>query len=541
MISVYMGKGNAIVLNLRKKLIIASILMILIPLIVSVLLCVVVIFYKGDSAVNRLKSLYENDNGLLNVQTILYSHENQILSYTPLKYDDDDDDDEYDDDDDDDDDDEYDDDDKYESNVNMDHQSSINYESAANAFGNLIKELEMLRYYYQIRCGDQIIYSNLPEGAEEEIIALAGKEYRTIRNFAVTDEGDTVVKRTYSDGFKTLDVMAFCDGYDNSHLSQIIRDFFALIILFMVVLTVTIIISIIVLTRWLSGGMSSSLGQLSEAVKQVQDGNLGYRINSRKRDELGKACQEFDEMTEYLENSVKEREKYEEARRRMLAGISHDLRTPLTSVKAYVEGLRDGIADTEEKRQRYYNALKIRIADLEDLIDNLSLFSRFDRGEYHFSMEKIELGGFLSQFQEYAVEFQKNYITFNWGSLPEENLYINGDKKQLRRMLGNLIENTLKYRVKDESLLKAALYRKSDRVVLEMEDDGPGVPAEERELIFDSFYRGDKARSNPGSGLGLSIVKEILKGHRASIRAESGADGKGLKLIMEFPLEKGDK
>ena len=168
MISVYMGKGNAIVLNLRKKLIIASILMILIPLIVSVLLCVVVIFYKGDSAVNRLKSLYENDNGLLNVQTILYSHENQILSYTPLKYDDDDDDDEYDDDDDDDDDDEYDDDDKYESNVNMDHQSSINYESAANAFGNLIKELEMLRYYYQIRCGDQIIYSNLPEGAEEE-------------------------------------------------------------------------------------------------------------------------------------------------------------------------------------------------------------------------------------------------------------------------------------------------------------------------------------------------------------------------------------
>lgn len=539
-------------MNLRKKLTIASILMILIPLIVSVLLCIIVVSYKGDSTINRLKSLYENDNGLLNVQAILYSHENQILNYTPLKYSDDndkyDDDDEYDEYDEYDDDDEYDEyDDEYDDDDEYDkgYQGDINYESAEAAFGNLIKEMETLRYYCQIRCDSQIIFSNLPKGAEDEIAALAGKEYMTIRNFAVADGENSVVKRTYSDSGKTLDVMAYCDHYDSgSHLSQIIRDFFALIIFFMIVLIVTIIIGIIVLTRWLSGGMKSSLGQLSEAVRQVQDGNLSYRINSQKKDELGKACQEFDEMTECLENSVKQREKYEEARKQMLAGISHDLRTPLTSVKAYVEGLRDGIANTEEKRQRYYNALKIRTADMEDLIDNLSLFSRFDRGEYHFFMERIELAGFLSQFfKGYTVEFQENHITFGWDTLPEENLYINGDKKQLRRMLGNLIENTLKYREKDETILRASLYRKSVRAVLEIEDDGPGVPAEERELIFDTFYRGDKARSNPGngSGLGLSIVKEILKGHKATVRAESGTDGKGLKLVIEFPLEEEDE
>lgn len=513
-------------MNLRKKLTIASTLMILIPLIVSVLLCVIVVFYKGDSTWNRLKSLYENDNGLINVQTILYSHESQVLSYTPLKYDDD----EYDDDD-----------DEHESAVNG--QSGINYESAADAFGNLIKELETLRYYYQIRCGGQVVVANLPKEAEDDIAALAGKEYMTLRNFAVTDGEKSVVKRTYSDGYKTLDVMAYCGQYEsNSYLSQIVRDFFVLVVLFMAVLTVTVIISIIVLTKWLSAGMGSSLRQLSEAVRQVQDGNLGYRIGSRKKDELGKACQEFDEMAEYLENSVKERERYEESRKQMLAGISHDLRTPLTSVKAYVEGLRDGIANTEEKRQRYYNALKIRTADLEALIDNLSLFSRFDRGEYHFSLERIELGEFLSKFfEEYTVEFQGNNITLNWDAPSEENIYINGDKKQLRRALGNLIENTLKYREKDETVLKAVLYRKDERAVLEFEDDGPGVPLKERERIFDTFYRGDEARSNPGkgSGLGLSIVKEILKGHKAAVRAEGGADGKGLKLIMEFPLEKG--
>lgn len=228
----------------------------------------------------------------------------------------------------------------------------------------------------------------------------------------------------------------------------------------------------------------------------------------------------------------------------MLAGISHDLRTPLTSVKAYVEGLRDGIANTEEKRQRYYNALRIRAADLETLIDNLSVFSGFDRGEYHFLMERIEFGEFLSQyFKEYSVEFQENHININWKCPSDEHFYISGDKNQIRRILGNLVQNTLKYREKDETALKAELYRKDGRAVLELEDDGPGVPPEERELIFDSFYRGDKARSDPGSGsgLGLSIVKEILKGHKATVLAKSGADGKGLRIIMGFPLAEGDK
>ncbi len=156
-------------MNLGKKLTIASILMILIPLIVSVLLCVIVVFYKGDSTLNRLKSLFENDNGIINVQTILYSYESQILSYTPLQYEGDE---REEDEEEDEDDEEEDDDDKEDD----DAQRDINYESAANAFGGLIKELETLRYYYQIRCGNQVIFSNLPEGLETEIETLAGKE-----------------------------------------------------------------------------------------------------------------------------------------------------------------------------------------------------------------------------------------------------------------------------------------------------------------------------------------------------------------------------
>ena len=577
-------------MNLRKKLAVASIFMILFPIIVSVLLCVAVVFYSGDGTFNRLKNLYENDNGLLNVQTILYNYENEILSYKPTEEmenqwedeeenSEDEDDDLYDkgeendeDEDDDDDKEKDDEDDAYHGYAGAD-DSDIEKKDVTNAgngeshstdaesnprlweaeskeelkrrnkaFGRLTEELQDLGYSCQVRYGKRMILNSIPTGAEDKIVALAGAEYLSTRSFAVTDGESSAVKRTYFDGEDSISVLAYCEYYENSsHLSQIIRDFFFLIGLFAVALIVTIACSIFLLTRWLSGGMRRSLDQLSEGVKQIREGNLSYRIHSRKKDELGKACQEFDEMADYLENSVKEREKYEEARKQMLAGISHDLRTPLTSIKAYVEGLLDGIANTEEKKRRYYEALKTRTADLEGLIDNLSLFSRFDRGEYHYVMESIPFGEFLTGFfRENTVDFQENHLILEWNAPRQNEWYIKGDKKQLRRVLGNLIDNSLKYREKDELLLKADLYEKEGRLILELEDDGPGVPLEERDRIFDTFYRGDKARSNPGngSGLGLSIVREILKGHGAVIRAEEGSDGRGLKMKMEFPLER---
>ena len=266
---------------------------------------------------------------------------------------------------------------------------------------------------------------------------------------------------------------------------------------------------------------------------------MDYRIQSKKKDELGQACQEFDEMIDYLERSVEARVEYEEARKQMIAGISHDLRTPLTSIKAYVEGLSDGIANTEEKKRRYYDAIRIRVGDLEALVENLSLFSRFDREEYHYSMEKIEVKEFLDRFyHENEIEFLKNHIEWRKAPWPEVPLFIMGDKKQLKRVLGNLIDNTIKYREKEETVLVIEVEKQKDRLFLRLIDDGPGVPKEEQQKIFETFYRGDQARQNPGkgNGLGLAIIKEILKGHQADVSASEGLDKKGLKITMNFPL-----
>lgn len=559
-------------MNIRKKLTLASVLMILIPIVVSVLLCLILLFFGGSKTLNRIRSLYDTDNGLLNAQTILYNCREQVLGYEPVaelyemeteqeddwddegvtdneKWDDYEKEDEEEWDDDDEDDDNEEDDDEEDDDADeekRDHRKNTvkklwtkEKQRQKKAFGTLEKELTSIGYFYEIAYDSQRVASTLPYGASDKIAALAGAGYEALPSFSVTNGKISVVKRTYEKGDNTISVLAYCEQYVGSPLySQVIREILFLLGMFSVILLITIIISIFVLTRWLSGGMRQSLDALSEGVRQVQDGNLSYRIGSAKKDELGKACQEFDEMADYLEHSVRERERYEEARKQMLAGISHDLRTPLTSIKAYVEGLRDGIADTEEKKQRYYDALQIRTEDLETLIDNLSVFSRFDRGEYHYTMEEISLTQFLDEyFRENEIELLEKRVKIQRTYDEKKEYNIQGDKKQLRRILGNFLDNAVKYREKPNTLWEIALWETKNTICLEITDDGPGVPEEERDKIFDTFYRGDKARQNPGSGngLGLSIVREIMKDHGGSIRAGAGAHGRGLRLLLTFP------
>lgn len=155
-------------------------------------------------------------------------------------------------------------------------------------------------------------------------------------------------------------------------------------------------------------------------------------------------------------------------------------------------------------------------------------------------MEKIDFADFLlALFRENEIECKENQVEIIREKWPHEPLYIQGDRKQLKRVLGNLIDNAVKYRDTPKTLLKVALTSTVPNLYLVIEDNGPGVPEEEREKIFDTLFRGDQARQNPGngSGLGLSIVREIVKGHGGTIRAEEGRNGRGLKMIIELPLE----
>lgn len=193
-------------------------------------------FFHGSGTLNRLEALYNNDNGLLNVQTILYNYQNQILTYQPVEevynpsgYTDEDD--EWDDD-------EWDDDDWDEDEDDEGQSGSVDSEALLeeeirrqnNAFGTVIRELSNIGYYYEIYYGDQLIASNLPEGSEEKIAAIAGTEYKNLASFAVTDGSSSAVKRSYAAENTTLSILAFCEDYvSNSSDSQVIRDFISIL------------------------------------------------------------------------------------------------------------------------------------------------------------------------------------------------------------------------------------------------------------------------------------------------------------------------
>ena len=245
---------------------------------------------------------------------------------------------------------------------------------------------------------------------------------------------------------------------------------------------------------------------------------------------------DFEEMRAYLKESVDQRLRDEKKRRALITGISHDLRTPLTSISGYLDGLIDGIADTPEKRMRYLQAIKTRTGNLVSLVDSLSEYSRLDNG-FRYHMEAADFKEFIEQYLETLnpdAEQNQVELVFSYG---KETYPVRIDKEEFKRVFDNLFNNTVKYRTLEKSYVQISLERTLTGTDIELiyQDDGPGVPQESLEQIFDSFYRVDDARSQSekGSGIGLAVVREIILGHGGSVQAENRD---GLAIIIHLPI-----
>ena len=295
-----------------------------------------------------------------------------------------------------------------------------------------------------------------------------------------------------------------------------------------------VILISVILTGIISRSIIRPLEELREGARRIGNGDLDAEITYRRNNEIGEVCRDFNEMRIRLKQSVEERIRYDQYRREMISGISHDLRTPLTSIRGYVEGLRDGIADTDEKRERYYAAIQRRTSDLESLVETLSLFSRLENSSFHYNLQRTGLGTYISSLiDDYMSGAERDRINILYkAQSPEPVAMI--DPREMKRLFVNLFENSLRYSQKDLVTVSVDVRSDGQSALITVSDDGPGVPEDELERIFDSFYRGDKARSNAGegSGLGLSIVKSIAEGHGGSVRA---CNRDGLSIEIELP------
>lgn len=287
------------------------------------------------------------------------------------------------------------------------------------------------------------------------------------------------------------------------------------------------------LTRFVLRRVEEPLDLLAAGVRRIGEGDLDFRITYAGKDKFAPVCGAFNEMAARLKESVERARRDEESRKELLAGISHDLRSPLTSIRAYVEGLLDGVAQTEESKQRYLRTIRTKAEDIDRLVSQLFLYSKLDLEGVPMEMRPIRLDEFVAGFvEEAALDSRTRGLEITAEQLTP--VTVSADPEQLRRVLSNILENSIKYNAKETGHLRITL-EESGRLTLA--DDGPGVPEEALPKLFDVFYRSDPARRDPagGSGLGLAIAAKAVQGMGGTIRARSGPHG---GLAIEITLSK---
>lgn len=304
------------------------------------------------------------------------------------------------------------------------------------------------------------------------------------------------------------------------------------------------IIFIIALGRYLSRLLSlqilEPLEKLREVAEKIRAGNLEVAVNVDAKDEIGETCRAFEKMRiELLENKIL-REKYELNRKELIAGISHDLATPLTALKGYASGILDGIANTPQKKIHYVEMISQTVSEMEKLVESLFLFSKLDLGRIEFKLEPVNLYEYFSDFvaEKQEILLQRG---LNLKFEGEKNCTAKIDVLQFVRVVNNILDNSIKYKKAEIVNVTIKICAVENFVQVSFADDGRGVAQAELQKIFDIFYRTDPARSSiiKGSGLGLAVVKEIVLGMHGEICAAETSGG-GLTILIKFPKVEGD-
>lgn len=295
-----------------------------------------------------------------------------------------------------------------------------------------------------------------------------------------------------------------------------------------------------ILTYMVSKTILKPIRILTKAAEEISNGNLDHEIVSVNKDELGKLSETFESMRSQLKKAKEESELYENNRKEFVASISHDLKTPLTSIKGYINGVLDGIADNPEMKQMYLQTAYQKADDMDDLINELFLYSKLDLKQLPFQFELIQLENYFADYLEelkYDPSFKK--VEFSFQSEPRDHYFVMADRLSLGRIIDNILQNSLKYSDKTEKKISISLQSKTDAVIVKFEDNGKGIAKESLPRIFESFYRIDSSRNKAtgGSGLGLAIVKKIVEGHGGEIWAES-EEGKGTSIYITLKKRK---
>ena len=389
--------------------------------------------------------------------------------------------------------------------------------------------------YLLVKKDWQNIYSGLPkEGNYKDDLNYSPKDGKD-ESLYVMDEQPYHIQQTnftFSDG-SVGQVLIY------TNVAQIVPQIKKLVAQIIITSLLILFAGSFIAMFWLYKSIVHPLNKLKTAAENIKDGNLNFSVAAETDDEIGEVCVAFEEMRLKLKGQIERNIQYEKESKELISNISHDLKTPMTAIKGYIEGIMDGVADTEEKRNRYIRTIYNKVNDMNSLIEELFLYAKLDSNSVTYSFAKVNVDAYFQDcVEEISLDLESQGVDFGYFNYADRDTGIIADPEQLKRVVNNIIGNSVKYASPDRKLMiSLRIMEEAEFVKIEIEDNGKGIARNEVPLIFDRCYRTDASRnsSKGGSGLGLSIAKKIIEEHGGKIWAVST---EGVGTTMCFVLRK---
>ena len=307
--------------------------------------------------------------------------------------------------------------------------------------------------------------------------------------------------------------------------------------LWLTILACVIDVIAIVMWFWIYKRILVPLDKMRIATKKIADGNFDYELDEKDFVEIPFLYNDFEKMRIKLKENEEEKVLSENAARELVSNISHDLKTPLTAIRGYVEGILDGVASSPQKVRDYLTTIYNKTNYMTKLIDELLYYSRVSGNEFSYNFEKTNVKEFFDDYvKDLYLELDTIKINFSYSANVDADTMIDIDREQIKRALNNIVANAVKYMDKEEPEIHFRVKETMDAINIRISDNGRGIDEKDLPHIFERFYRSDASRNTKlgGSGIGLSIVKKVIENHEGSVVAISKSGvGTDIDIVLK--------
>lgn len=307
--------------------------------------------------------------------------------------------------------------------------------------------------------------------------------------------------------------------------------------LWLTILACVIDVIAIVMWFWIYKRILVPLDKMRIATKKIADGNFDYELDEKDFVEIPFLYNDFEKMRIKLKENEEEKILSENAARELVSNISHDLKTPLTAIRGYVEGILDGVASSPQKVRDYLTTIYNKTNDMTKLIDELLYYSRVSGNEFSYNFEKTNVKEFIDDYvKDLYLELDTIKINFSYSANVDADTMIDIDREQIKRALNNIVANAVKYMDKEDPEIHFRVKETMDAINIRISDNGRGIDEKDLPHIFERFYRSDASRNTKlgGSGIGLSIVKKVIENHEGSVVAMSKSGvGTDIDIVLK--------